>query len=62
LRADIQRAHAVVPYVVNRGKSTPSVARLAYIEKRKTGLSAWSRYVESLVRPGQQNVVRLVVA
>jgi integrase len=33
--------------------------RHAYIEERKTALEAWSRYVESLVRPARINVVQL---
>lgn len=36
--------------------------RHAYIEERKAALDAWSRYVESLVRPGPQNVVQLAAA
>ena len=33
--------------------------RHAYLEERKAALDAWSRYVESLVRPGPENVVQL---
>ena len=33
--------------------------RHAYIEERKAALDTWSRYVESLVRPGPANVVQL---
>jgi integrase len=36
--------------------------RHAYLEERKAALEAWGRYVESLVRPTQANVVSLVRA
>lgn len=36
--------------------------RHAYLDERKAALDAWSRYVESLVRPGPANVVPLIAA
>ena len=36
--------------------------RHAYLDERKAALDAWSRYVESLVRPVEANIVQFVKA
>src|ERR1019366_6794973 len=36
--------------------------RFQYLDERKAALDAWGRFVESLVRPVQSNVVPLVAA
>jgi hypothetical protein len=36
--------------------------RHAYLDERRAALEAWSRHVESLVRPSPSNVVKLATA